>query len=220
MTDPKIYLVHAHRVSMDPTVAAFAAQWPQARIANLLEDSLFTDFGRDGRLTEAMVERFRSIGRYCVQSGADAILFTCSAFGPAIEAVKHDQRIPILKPNEALYDEIADINAHGGRVLLLATFPPTILSMMAEIRAHSAARGVVPVVEPRLVEGALDALQAGDAAAHHRQIAQASEAADGFAAVAWGQISMAPARASLTSSGTVPVLTTPDGSIRKLRALL
>ena len=54
---------------------------------NLLDDSLSADLARDGRLKDAMTERFRALGRYAAATGADAILFTCSAFGPCIEAV-------------------------------------------------------------------------------------------------------------------------------------
>jgi len=220
MTHPKIFLVHAHRISMDPIVDAFATRWPEARVANLLEDSLFADFGRDGGLTDAMVERFRSIGRYCVQAGADAILFTCSAFGPAIDAVKRDHRIPVLKPNEALYDEMAEVSARGGSVLLLATFPPTLPAMLDEIATHAAERGARSRITTRMVEGALEALQSGDMETHDRRIVEASADPAGCDAIAWGQISMAPALARMAGPGRVPILTTPDGSIRKLRSLL
>ena len=53
---------------------------------NLLDDSLAPDLARDGRLTPAMTERFLGLARYARSTGADAILFTCSAFGPCIEA--------------------------------------------------------------------------------------------------------------------------------------
>ena len=141
---PKIYLVHALPVSMAPIADAFRSDWPQAQVANLLDDSLFCDFGRYKRLTDAMVERFREFGNYCKQAGADAVMFTCSAFGPAIDAVKRDQHIPVLKPNEALYDALTK---QRGRVALLATFEPTLPSMMAEIAALGAfdsARNAMP----------------------------------------------------------------------------
>ena len=214
---PKIYLVHALDVSMAPVEASFRAQWPEARIAHLLENSLFADFGRDGKLTDAMIERFRLIGRYCAFAGADAILFTCSAFGPAIEAVKRDQPFPVLKPNEALYD---DMLAVRGRIALLATFQPSLPSMMAEIESHARAHGVSLQVEPHLAEGALDALLANRPEEHNRIIAETAARFEGYAAVAFAQFSMAPAREVAKSLIRVPIMTTPDSAIAKLKRLI
>src|SRR5436190_1638331 len=83
----RITLVHALKHSIVPIEASFARLWPEARLMNLLDDSLSADLARDGGLTDAMTERFLKLGRYAAGTGSDAILFTCSAFGPCIEAV-------------------------------------------------------------------------------------------------------------------------------------
>lgn len=217
---PKIFLVHANAISMTPVQGAFEAQWPQARVVNLLEDSLYDDFKRDGTLTAAMIERFVGLGRYCASAGADAILFTCSAFGPAIDAVKREQRVPVLKPNEALYDEMVSIAGNGGRVALLATFAPTLTAMMAELAEHPGGAAALPNVQTHLVEGAIDALMAHSIDEHHRLIADAARTFPQHDAIALAQFSMAPARAQAEARVTVPVLTTPDGAIRKLKKIM
>src|SRR5512132_4262037 len=122
---PRIFLVHAASVAIPPIVASFRAHWPEARVANFLEDSLMPDLAADGRITDAMIGRFVEIGRYCARASADAILFTCSAFGPAIDECRRQVGIPVLKPNEALYDQLV---ARDGTVSLLATFQPSIPS--------------------------------------------------------------------------------------------
>ena len=220
-SQPKIYLVHAAAISMPPIEASFQADWPHARLAHLLDDSLFADFGRDQGLNDAMIERFRTLGGYCVAAGADAIVFTCSAFGAAIDAVKRDQSIPVLKPNEALYDDMA---ATPGRIALLATFAPTLPSMMSEIEAHAQAHGrssgARPQIDTHLVEGALEALQAQRPDEHNRLIAEAAAAFAGHDAVALAQVSMAPARQLVQARVRGPVMTTPDSAIRKLKALM
>src|SRR6267154_4588341 len=81
----RITLVHALKHSIVPVEASFAKLWPEARLMNLLDDSLSADLARDGALTDAMTERFLALARYAKSTGADAILFTCSAFGPCIE---------------------------------------------------------------------------------------------------------------------------------------
>ena len=73
---------------MAPVNAAFESDWSEAQRLNLLDDSLSADLARHGRLDEAMHARFESLARYALDdAGAQAILFTCSAFGPCIEAV-------------------------------------------------------------------------------------------------------------------------------------
>jgi hypothetical protein len=213
----KIYLVHAMAISMAPVEASFRRLWPQARLANCLDDSLYSDFNLDGRLTDAMIERFRELGRYCARAQADAVLFTCSAFGPAIEAVKSDQKIPVLKPNEALYEELV---RRGGRAALLATFAPSLPSMRAEIEAHAKEKGARLELHTHLVEGALDALTSGKADEHHRLIADAVSAFADYDSIALAQFSMAPAAGLAQARVRQPILTTPDSAVMKLKGLL
>jgi hypothetical protein len=54
----RIALVHALKHSIVPIEAAFASHWPEARLMNLLDDSLSADVARDGGITAAMTERF------------------------------------------------------------------------------------------------------------------------------------------------------------------
>jgi Asp/Glu/hydantoin racemase len=214
---PKIYLIHAADVAMPPIVASFRANWPEARVVNLLEDALMNDLADDGRLTGAMIERFVLIGHYCVKASANAILFTCSAFGPAIEECRRQVSIPVLKPNEALYERLV---AKSGTVGLLATFPPSLPSMVAEIAAYAKANGTQVTVRPQLVAGALAALQDNRPDEHNRLIAAAAARQTDCDAIALAQFSMAPAKALAASRTTTPVLTTPDSAVAKLKALL
>ncbi len=102
MKHPRIALIHATPLAIDPIGAAFGRLWPEARTTNLLDDSLSADLAAEGRLTDVMIDRFLTQARYVHSCGADAILFTCSAFGPAIEATAAAMPIPVLKPNEAM----------------------------------------------------------------------------------------------------------------------
>jgi hypothetical protein len=178
---------------------------------NLVDDSLSADLARDGRLTEAMTERFLSLGEYAKSTGADAILFTCSAFGPCIEAVARAHApMPVLKPNAAMIEQAV---AKGHKIGLLSTFPPTLVSMPPEFPAS------VEVV-PKLAEGALAALDRGDRAQHDRLVAEASRDLHDCDLIALAQYSMAPAAKLVAEASGRPVLTTPDSAVMKLRKLL
>src|SRR3954469_7901629 len=207
----RITLVHALKHSIVPIEASFARLWPDARLMNLLDDSLSADLARDGGLTDAMTDRFLRLGRSAAGTGSDAILFTCSAFGPCIEAVARAHApMPVLKPNEAMVEQAT---AQARRVGLLATFAPTLVSMPPEFP------GSVEVV-PKLAAGALAALDRGDRAGHDRLVAEASRELRDCDVIALAQYSMAPAAALVAEASGRPVLTTPDSAVLKLKQLL
>ena len=210
----RVALIHALRHSPPPIEAAFARLWPGVTLANLLDDSLSADLARDGAITPAMTERFHRLSRYAVDTGADGILFTCSAFGPCIEACARDLApMPVLKPNEAMIAEIVAAVGPGGRIGLLATFAGSLATMPAEFPA-----GVTVV--PRLAEGALAALDRGDPDAHDRLAAEAARGLAGCDAIALAQFSLARAAPLVAAATGLRVFTTPDSAVRALRARL
>ena len=207
----RIALIHALKHSLVPIEASFARLWPEATLMNLVDDSLSADLARDGHLTSGMTDRFLSLGRYATSAGADAILFTCSAFGPCIEAVAREHApMPVLKPSEAMVEQAA---ARGHRIGLLSTFPPTLASMPREFP------GSVEVVT-KLADGAMAALDRGDRAEHDRLVAEASRDLRDCDLIALAQYSMAPAAALVAEVLGRPVLTTPDSAVLKLKELL
>src|SRR6201986_1848340 len=207
----RIALVHALKHSIVPIEASFAKLWPEAKLMNLLDDSLSADLARDGKLTEAMTERFLAIGRYAASTGTNGILFTCSAFGPCIEAVAGERApMPVLKPNEAMIEEAAK---RGRKVGLLSSFPPTLASMPREFPA------AVELV-PKLADGAMAALDRGDRAEHDRLVTEASKDLRDCDLIALAQYSMAPTAELVAQTTGRPVVTTPDSAVLKLKKAL
>ena len=120
---PRVALIHALAHSIAPVNDAMARDWPACSRMNLLDDSLSADLAASSAgLDAAMHRRFETLADYALGTGADAILFTCSAFGPCIEAVaRRHAGIPVLKPNEAMVAQAAKL---GTRIGLIASFPP------------------------------------------------------------------------------------------------
>ena len=207
----RIALIHALKHSIVPIEASFARLWPDARLMNLLDDSLSADLARDGRLSDAMTERFLALGRYAAGTATDAILFTCSAFGPCIEAVACAHApMPVLKPNEAMIEQAIQ---QGRKIGLLSTFAPTLASMPTEFPSS------VEIV-PRLAEGALAALDRGDRDEHDRLVVAAAKDLRDCDVIALAQYSMALAVPQVAAATGRPVLTTPDSAVSKLKQLL
>lgn len=185
---------------------------------NLLDDSLSADLARQtatgaGGLNEAMHQRFEKLAEYAEGTGADAILFTCSAFGPCIEAAAARRpHMPVLRPNEAM---VADAVALGGRIGLIASFAPTLASMPAEFP-----EGVDLIAQ--LAEGAMDALNQGDGARHDALVLRAASQlrSQGASVIALAQFSMARAGGLVEHELGMSVLTTPDSAVRALQRRL
>ena len=131
---PRIALIHALAHSVAPINDAMARAWPECVRMNLLDDSLSVDLAAPSRgLDDTMTARFIALADYAVGTGAQGILFTCSAFGPCIDAVaRRHVGIPVLKPNEAM---VLEAVTTGARIGLVASFGPTLRSMPAEFPA-------------------------------------------------------------------------------------
>lgn len=217
---PRVALIHALAHSVDPINQALARDWPDAERMNLLDDSLSADLARSGTgLDAAMHKRFEALAAYAEGTGAQAILFTCSAFGSCIEAVAARRpQMAVLKPNEAMIAELVaalERTPGGGRIGLLASFAPTLVSMPPEFP---------PGIDLRceLAAGAMEALNAGDGEGHDALVVAAARRlqAQGCSVIALAQFSMARACVSVEQAVGLPVFTTPDSAVRVLRRRL
>lgn len=216
---PRVALIHATPLAVAPIREAFERLWREPECMNLLDDSLSADRARDGRLTDAMVRRFVDLAQYAVRAGCGGILFTCSAFGPAIDAAADAAGVPTLKPNEAMFDVALERHVPG-RVLqlgLLSTFEPSIASMRAELESLAQRQGVPLDLRAVHVPHAMDELARGDAAGHHRRIAEAARGLAGCDAIMLAQFSMAAAAPQVQAAVACPVLSSPDCAVAALR---
>ncbi|MEJ8836752.1 aspartate/glutamate racemase family protein [Ramlibacter sp. AN1133] len=215
---PRIALIHATPLAMEPIQAAFQRQWPQVRTLNLLDDSLSHDRAQAGRLTDELVRRFEELARYAQHAGASGILFTCSAFGPAIEAAGRATGLPTLKPNEAMFEQALAL-ARGSRPLhlgLVATFQASLPSMTEELQDMARRRGIAIDLRTVFVPEAMDDLAQGRPADHHRKIAQAARALAHCDAVMLAQFSMAAALPIVQAELPCPLFSSPDCAVRAL----
>jgi hypothetical protein len=213
----RITLIHAMPASIAPIEQAFQRLWPEAALMNLLDDSLAPDLARDGILTPAMTDRFLALASYAKTTGSDAILFTCSAFGPCIEACAAAfPAIPVLKPNEAMIEEAIALTGPRSRIGLMATFAPTLASMPPEFAVAAPEATLVPC----LAQGALAALNAGDGAGHDAAAVRAAAELSDCDVIALAQFSLSRAAGPIAAATGKTVLTTPDSAVRKLRHLL
>jgi hypothetical protein len=213
----RIALIHAVVAAMEPVRAAFERLWPDAECVNVLDDALAPDRARDGELKPEMSRRIGALADYALSLQPKGILFTCSAFGPAIEAVAAKAPVPVLKPNEAMFEEAIEL---GTRIVMLVTFPNAAESMRPEFEALAKARSVPARLETVYVADAMAALKAGNLETHNRLIAEAARGLAQADAILLGQFSMAPAAGAVARVAKRPVLTSPESAVRKLKGLI
>jgi len=213
----RIVLVHATAVSLEPTRLAFLQAWPEAETVNVLDDSLSVDLQRAGSQTPQIVNRIVTLARYGLDIGAVAILYTCSAFGEAIAQAKTSVNLPILTPNEAMFE--AAITS-GSKVGLLATFGPSIPSLKTEFQSMARRYGKAPQLTSVLVPEAMEALKSGDTAAHNRLLAAAAPQLSGCDTVMLAQFSTSLAFEEVSRVLQARVLTSPHSAVSKLKSVL
>jgi len=215
MTDNfRIALIHATRVAMEPVESAARELWPEVETVSILEEGLAMDRAAGVVPMSAFNARIVELTRYAEGLNPHGILFTCSAFGEGIEQAAASSRLPVHKPNEAMFDEVL---GYGGQVAMIYTFPPSVGGMEKEFREAADRVGSKATLRSVFAEGALDALKSGDAAAHNKIIADAAVAVEDVDAIMLAQFSMAEAAAEIRESVSTPVLTSPESAINKMK---
>jgi Asp/Glu/hydantoin racemase len=217
----RIALIHALEESVRPAREAFAHHWPEAFAFDLLDTSLAIDRAEAGRLGDDMMARFHTLADYAATNAGKGgrtagILFTCSAFGPAIDAVKARVTIPVLRPNEAAFEAALSI---GDKLGLVVSFEPSRASLEEELRAMAKERHRDVTIHTEVAVGALEALKAGDGDRHDLLVANAAVRLVGDVdAIILGQFSLARAHDRVALRTGIPVITTPRSAVEGLRA--
>lgn len=212
----RIVLLHATPVAMSPVHDAFKDLWPDAEVINLLDDGLTIDRAKEEQLSETLIKRFVDLGRYGYAMGAQGILVTCSAFGPAIDILAKSVPAPVLKPNEAMFEAAL---RQGKRIGMLATFGPSLITMCEEFDRYAEQVGTGARLETLLVPNAIDLLRKGDIESHNRLLAEAAPQLAHCDAILLAHFSTSLAAESVRAQVKVPVLTAPHAAVQKMRAL-
>ena len=224
MSAPRIALIHATPLAIEPVNTSFKKLWPEASLQNILDDSLSRDHASAGHLTAAMVERFIDLAQYAKRAGCEGILFTCSAFGEAIEAAAAAVAIPTLKPNEAMFEDALRmamaVHQNEAAVLnigLVATFEASIVSMSEEFNALTARLERQVKLHSLFVPHAMDTLAQGHPNEHHKLIAEGVQTMPACDVMMLAQFSMAAAQTLAQSQTATTVLTSPDCAVLALQ---
>ncbi len=213
----RIILVHAYRHSLPPIEKAFRDLWPEAEALNLVDETLYADVTPDGVIDATVPSRMRALFAHCLASGAHAIVFTGSTFGPVVEEARLGLPIPIFKSDEAMAEEVV---ARGGKVLLVCTARRALPIIAANIEAAVRRADATIELETLVIDAAKEAISEGDLAQHDRLIAETISGRTDVGSIVLGQLSMSNVPTLVPKEIAERIVSGAEASVRALRSLL
>lgn len=213
----KIAVIQTSLVSYEELNRLFAEVIPEAKIVNIIDDSLLDEVSKNGRITPCIVSRMCKYFENAQSIGADLIFSQCSSVGEAALLAAQTVSVPLLRIDEAMAEKAV---ALGGRIGVIASVGSTVEPSCNLIKEKAASTGRQVEIIPCLVDGALDVLMREGRERHNALIMDAvrrcEETCD---VIVLAQGSMSALLPCLTAVKK-PVLTSPESGVRKARQLL
>ncbi|WP_201295049.1 MULTISPECIES: aspartate/glutamate racemase family protein [unclassified Nocardiopsis] len=210
---PLVAMIHANGAAARLAQQAFEEVFPEAGVWHLLDDRLLED-ARDGVRGEPQRRMLRLI-EHAFTGGADAVLLTCSAYGPVVDVARQLWDRPIDRPDEAVFHDV--VRGGFARVAVLASVAPAVDPAMEQMRALVADTGAETEVRTVLCE---DAARAGDAPEEAVSVVLPHLENGGFDAVVLAQYSLSPVAGLLSDSLGLPVFSGPRAAALRMRERL
>ncbi|GEM77974.1 aspartate/glutamate racemase family protein [Vibrio superstes] len=210
----KIALIHAVDIAIEPIKRAFENEWQDAEIVHLWDQTLSTERAKTDALTPFLYQRVNSLYELARDADVDAVMFTCSAFGEAIEALAMRSDIPVLKPNQAMFQQALELNKP---IAMLGTFEPAMQGMIQEF--HQQGEETVQL-ETLCSPEARAALNQGDLDAHNQLLLQKVKSLNGIDAVMLAHFSSSVAKSLIEQETQKTVLSSPECAVRYLKRVL
>jgi len=214
----KVYIIHTSLVSHAELNALFAELVPDAKVHNIVDDSLLHDVMQNGGITPKVVSRMCAYVQAAAANGADLIFNQCSSVGEAADIAAKLVSVPVLKVDAAMAEKAVEL---GRKIAVVATVRSTMRPSCNLVRSKAAEAGKQIDVVEYLVDGALDVLMKEKNREKHNamvleSVRKAEEECD---VVVLAQGSMTVLLPELQDVKK-PVLTSPRLGVERARELL
>jgi Asp/Glu/hydantoin racemase len=182
---------------------------------NIVDETLLRDTVAHGMLARTH-RRVAAYAGFAAESGAAAILVTCSSIGEAAEQARAEVGIPIYRVDEPMATQAVAV---GRRIGVLATLAATLQPTRDLLRRKADERGEPCEIRESVCPGAFAALGDGDPARHDEIVAvEVRRLAGEVDVLVLAQASMARVVDRLPADQVpVPVLTSPRSGVGQLR---
>ena len=151
----KVYIVQTSLVSQAELNALFAELVPDAKVHNLIDDSLLHDVMQNGGIDDKVIARMCTYFQAAAANGADLIFNQCSSVGEAADIAARLVSVPVLRIDAPMAEKAV---ALGRKIGVVATVHSTMKPSCNLIRSKAAAAGKTVEIVEYLVPGALDVL--------------------------------------------------------------
>lgn len=188
-------------------------------VFNMVDESLLCDIIREKGCLPITARRLVSHVIAADEAGAEFILVTCSSMGRAVEASRGLVRARVLRVDEPMADRAVST---AKRIGVIATLPSTLEPTVTLIQERARAMGKSVVVHPLVVEGAFEAVMAGDGAKHDSLIAaELKDLSQTHDVIVLAQASMARVVDALPPKDKpVPILSSPRLAVEHLASMM
>ncbi len=112
-----------------------------------------------------VIERLRTLAAFALESEAEAVLITCTAFGRLVDEVQPAVSIPVLSVLEIMVQQALHLN---GTLGLLGSHPGTMATAARMLEEEAAMQGRKLDLRTQYCHGAFDAVARDDWATHNR----------------------------------------------------
>ncbi|WP_190394775.1 aspartate/glutamate racemase family protein [Nocardiopsis deserti] len=212
---PLVAMIHANSTASRLAQQAFEEAFPEARIWHLLDDRLLEDARATGGVRGELQRRMLRLIDHAFTGEADAVLLTCSAYGPVVEVARKLWDRPVDRPDEAVFRHVV---ADGfRRIAVLASVAPAVGPAMEQIHELAARAGSDVEAQVVLCE---DAARVGDVPEKIVSAFLPHLENGGFDAVVLAQYSLSPIAEPLGRALGLPVFSGPRAAARRMREQL
>lgn len=192
---------------------------PDTEVVHLVDEGLLKDMIDGGKLTLERVDRLGKLASFAEDSGAEAVMLTCSTVGPGVDGAKDSLRVPFLKVDEAMADQAVQL---GARIGVIATLHTTLTPTSNLVQQRAALADKEVQVETVLCPGAFEALGNGDMETHDGIVIETlKELMQRVDVVVLAQASMARVVDLLAEDERkAPILSSPRLGVERLREVM
>lgn len=185
---------------------------------HIVDESILFNLMRAGGLNPPIIRRLCRHAVSAEEAGADMIAVTCSSISPTVDVARRLVSCPILKIDEPMAEAAVK---RGEKIGIVATVATTLDPTSTLLRNKAVELGKNISLSTLLCQEAFHAILQGDMGRHDRiVIEKAVELAKEVDLLVLAQGSMARLRQPLSQEVKIPVLSSPNLFVEKLRSML